>query len=87
MPLRSRLIVPVLGLGQVVAFASSYYLLGVLADPMARTMRLEPSAVFTALSAAFLISAMLSPWAGDGSNAAAGVACWHGRISPSPPPC
>ena len=64
MPLRSRLIVPVLGLGQVVAFASSYYLLGVLADPMARTMRLEPSAVFTALSAAFLISAMLSPWAG-----------------------
>ena len=32
-------IVPVLGLGQIVAFASSYYLLGVLADPMAQTLR------------------------------------------------
>lgn len=62
--LRARLIVPVLGLGQVVAFASSYYLLGVLADPMAQTLRLEPSALFTALSAAFLISAVLSPPAG-----------------------
>ncbi|MDQ3124266.1 MAG: MFS transporter [Pseudomonadota bacterium] len=64
MSLRARLIVPVLGLGQVVAFASSYYLLGVLADPMAQTMQLEPSALFTALSAAFLISAVLSPPAG-----------------------
>lgn len=64
MSLRARLIVPVLGLGQVVAFASSYYLLGVLADPMARTMRLAPSALFTALSAAFLISAVFSPAAG-----------------------
>lgn len=64
MSLRARLIIPVLGLGQVVAFASSYYLLGVLADPMAQTMGLEPSALFTALSAAFLISALLSPPAG-----------------------
>lgn len=64
MSLRARLIVPVLGLGQVVAFASSYYLLGVLADPMARTMRLAPSVLFTALSVAFLISAALSPAAG-----------------------
>lgn len=64
MSLRSRLIVPVLGLGQIVAFASSYYLLGVLADPMARAMRLAPSALFAALSLAFLISAVLSPAAG-----------------------
>lgn len=64
MSLRARLIVPVLGLGQVVAFASSYYLLGVLADPMAQTLRIEPSVLFTALSAAFLISAVLSPSAG-----------------------
>jgi MFS family permease len=64
MPLRARLIVPVLGFGQVVAFASSYYLLGVLADPMARTQQLAPSALFTALSVAFLISAVLSPPAG-----------------------
>lgn len=64
MSLRARLIVAVLGLGQVVAFASSYYLLGVLADPMAQTLRLAPSALFTALSAAFLISAVFSPPAG-----------------------
>lgn len=64
MSLRARLIVPVLGFGQVVAFASSYYLLGVLADPMARTQQLAPSALFTALSVAFLISAVLSPPAG-----------------------
>ena len=29
----SRLIIPVLGLGMIVSFASSYYLLGVLAEP------------------------------------------------------
>jgi len=64
MILRARLIVPVLGLGQVVAFASSYYLLGVLADPMARAFRVDPPRLFAALSVAFLISAVLSPAAG-----------------------
>lgn len=61
---RARLVVPVLGLGQVVAFASSYYLLGVLADPMARGLGVAPSRLFVALSVAFLISAALTPWAG-----------------------
>lgn len=64
MSLRSRLVIPVLGLGQIVAFASSYYLLGVLADPMARALDLPPTRIFTALSAAFLISAVLTPAAG-----------------------
>lgn len=64
MSLRARLVVPVLGLGQMVAFASSYYLLGVLADPMARAFGLPPVRVFTALSVAFLISAVLAPTAG-----------------------
>ncbi len=64
MSLRPRLVVPVLGLGQVVAFASSYYLLGVLADPMARDLGLPPSHLFAALSVAFLISAVLTPSAG-----------------------
>lgn len=61
---RARLVVPVLGFGQIVAFASSYYLLGVLADPMARAFGLPPTQVFAALSVAFLISAVLTPWAG-----------------------
>lgn len=62
--MRDRLLIPVLGLGQIVAFASSYYLLGVLADPMAEGMGVAPATLFTALSVAFLISAVLTPTAG-----------------------
>lgn len=62
--MRDRLLIPVLGLGQVVAFASSYYLLGVLADPMAQALDVAPASLFTALSAAFLLSAVLTPWSG-----------------------
>lgn len=62
--MHDRLLIPVLGLGQTVAFASSYYLLGVLADPMARALAVSPASLFMALSAAFLISAVLSPGAG-----------------------
>lgn len=62
--MRNRLLVPTLGLGQMVAFASSYYLLGVLADPMARATGGEPAGLFAALSAAFLLSAVLTPFAG-----------------------
>lgn len=64
MSLRRALLVPTLGLGQIVAFASSYYLLGVLADPMARTLNLPAARLFAALSVAFLLSAILTPWAG-----------------------
>ncbi|HUH08935.1 MAG TPA: MFS transporter, partial [Brevundimonas sp.] len=60
----SRLIVPVLGFGLIVAFASSYYLLGVLAEPLAAGTRTTPSLVFAGLSGAFLISAALSPFGG-----------------------
>ena len=62
--MRNRLVVPVLGLGQIVTFASSYYLLGVLADPIARGFGIDPSGLFAALSIAFLISAVLTPGAG-----------------------
>ncbi|KPF75587.1 hypothetical protein IP78_13605 [Brevundimonas sp. AAP58] len=62
--MRNRLLVPTLGLGQMVAFASSYYLLGVLADPMARATGGQPADLFAALSAAFLLSAVLTPFAG-----------------------
>lgn len=60
----SRLIVPVLGFGLIVAFASSYYLLGVLAEPLAAGTGTTPSLVFAGLSGAFLISAVLSPFGG-----------------------
>ena len=61
---RTFAIVVGLGFGQMIAFASSYYLLGVLADPMAATFDVSSGAVFAALSAAFLISAVLTPTAG-----------------------
>lgn len=45
------------------AFASSYYLLGVVADPMARTLAAAPVDLFAALSVGFLLSAVLTPYA------------------------
>lgn len=57
-------IVAVLGLGQMVAFASSYYLLGVLGDPIAAELGIAPAGIFLALSVAFLISAVLTPAGG-----------------------
>lgn len=62
--MRNWLLVPTLGFGQTVAFASSYYLLGVLADPMADATGGQPAGLFAALSAAFLLSAVLTPLAG-----------------------
>lgn len=68
----SRRLVPVLGLGQVTAFASSYYLLGVLADPLAAGVGTTPSIVFMALSGAFLVSGLLSPLGGRWIDARGG---------------
>lgn len=62
--MRERLLIPVLGFGQIVAFASSYYLLGVLADPMSREHGVQAATLFAALSLAFLVSAVLTPTAG-----------------------
>lgn len=59
-----RLIIAVLGLGMIVSFASGYYLMGVLADPLAAGVGVPTATVFAALSAAFLLSACLGPWAG-----------------------
>lgn len=60
----SLLVVAVLGFGQLVAFASSFYLLGVMADPIARGLGAQPSLLFAALSGAFVISAVAGPAAG-----------------------
>lgn len=59
-----RLIVAVLGFGQAVSFASSYYLLGVMADPAARAMGIGTGPVFVALSGAFLVAAVQTPFVG-----------------------
>jgi cyanate permease len=54
-----------LGLGQTVAFASSFYLLGVLGDPIARDLRLAPTFIFSLMSLALLATALAAPAAGQ----------------------
>lgn len=58
-----RLILP-LGLGMIISFASSYYLLGVMAEPMAAATGATINQLFAALSVAFLIAALCSLIAG-----------------------
>ncbi|WP_156378315.1 MULTISPECIES: MFS transporter [unclassified Phenylobacterium] len=58
------LVTLVLGLGQIVAFASSYYLMGALGDPIARDLGLAPTLIFALTSASLAVSPILSPAAG-----------------------
>lgn len=60
---RSRAVVGV-GLGQLLAWGSSYYLVAILAAPMASTLGLPNVAVFGMFAAALVVSAVLGPVAG-----------------------
>ena len=60
---RSKTITAI-GLGQLLAWGSSYYLAAILAPVMARAFGLPTVAVFGMFSAALLVSAVLGPWAG-----------------------
>ena len=53
-----------LGLGQTIAFASSFYLMGVLGDDMAADLALPPTFVFSLMSVALAASAVAAPAAG-----------------------
>lgn len=53
-----------LGLGQTIAFASSFYLIGVLGDDMAADLALPPTFVFSLMSVALAASALIAPAAG-----------------------
>lgn len=53
-----------LGAGQTLAFASSFYLMGVLGDAIAADFALKPSLVSGLMSLAFLVSALTGPTAG-----------------------
>lgn len=48
----------------MVAFASSFYLLGVLGDPMAADLETSPQVLFSLMSLAFLVSALAGPRVG-----------------------
>ena len=63
-PRSPRAVVLALGTAQAVGWASSFYLPTLLAEPMARDLGTTPPTVFAALSAALLIGALVSPWAG-----------------------
>jgi predicted MFS family arabinose efflux permease len=53
-----------LGTTQTLAWASSYYLLAILADPIARDLHTSTAHVFAAFSGALLVSALVGPGVG-----------------------
>jgi MFS family permease len=57
-------IVTALGIAQTLSWASSYYLVAILAAPMARDLGTAPSTVFAAFSGAMIASALVGPRAG-----------------------
>jgi predicted MFS family arabinose efflux permease len=64
-PARSRhVVVTVLGLTQTLAWASSYYLPAILADPIGASIGVSRSWVFAAFSMALLIAAFVGPAVG-----------------------
>src|SRR6202021_502992 len=57
-------IILALGTTQTLAWASSYYLPAILADPIAHDIGVSPNWIFAAFSASLVISAMLGPRVG-----------------------
>ena len=66
-------VVSALGIGQTLAWASSYYLAAILAAPMAAAVGVTVPTVFAAFSAALLVSAAIGPLAGHAIDR------WGGR--------
>ncbi|PTU30062.1 MFS transporter [Stenotrophobium rhamnosiphilum] len=62
-PSRARVVTAV-GFGQMLAWGSSYYLLAIIARPMAAGLGLNPVWIYAAFSAALLVAALLGPWVG-----------------------
>ncbi len=61
---RRGVVVLALGTAQTLAWASSYYLPAILADPISRELGIPATGVFAAFSAALLLSAALGPAVG-----------------------
>lgn len=61
---RRPAVVAALGTAQTLAWASSYYLVAILAAPMAAELGVTPPTVFAAFSGAMVASAIVGPWAG-----------------------
>ena len=63
-PPRRWKIVAALGTTQTLAWASSYYLAAILADPIARELGISSAGVFAPFSAALVLAALLGPRVG-----------------------
>ena len=61
---RTALTVATLGTAQTLAWASSYYLIAILAAPMARELGVSPPTAYAAFSVALLVSAAVGPRSG-----------------------
>ena len=64
MPAKQTGVIVRLGCAQTLAWASSYYLLAILAEPMARELELSMSTVFAGFSLALVVSSFLGQKAG-----------------------
>ncbi len=60
----SRLVVSAIGVGQILAWGTTYYLLAVLAVPIAQATGWPLSWLFGALSLGLVVSGLVSPWVG-----------------------
>lgn len=58
-------VVGTLGTAQTLAWASSYYLPAMLADPIARDLGVTAPSIYAAFSGAMVVSALVGPWAGQ----------------------
>jgi predicted MFS family arabinose efflux permease len=58
---RQAVLVLAMGLGQVIAFASSFYLMGALGDPIARDLHLSTGLVFGLVSLSLAVPAVIAP--------------------------
>lgn len=65
MPGAPARVVGTLGTTQTLAWASSYYLPAMLADPIARDLGVSAPTVYAAFSIAMVASALAGPWAGQ----------------------
>jgi len=64
MPARRTIVVATLGTTQTIAWASSYYLPAIIADPASKALGLPQSVFFGAFSGSLLLTALLGPSVG-----------------------
>ena len=82
MPRQRAIVVAALGTTQTLAWASSYYLPAILAEPIAADLGLSSSTLFAAFSGSLLLSAFLGPAVGRAIDrkGGRGVLAWSNLV-------